>query len=378
MRFLSVLLLSLVSFTVFAQSTAPLVPAPPALAARSWLLIDWQSRQVLAERNADERMEPASLTKLMTAYLVFDAIKQKRLTLTQTVPVSMQAYKAEGSRMFIDPKQPVTVDELLRGMIVQSGNDATIALAEAVAGSEGSFADLMNKQAARMGLANSHFMNASGLPDPQHYSTARDLATLAANVIRDFPEFFPLYSIREYTYNKIRQGNRNRLLGSDPTVDGMKTGFHKTAGYCLIATALRPPRRLLSVVLGTDSEDARAQESQKLLNWGFQFNDTVRLYEKGAPVGTIPVYKGSRDVLNAGFTDDLYLSVPSGMASRLTATFESQQPLVAPVTAGQRVGVLKVTMDGKPVADYPVVALESIGVASFFGRTWDSLRLLLK
>ena len=314
----------------------------------------------------------------MTAYLVFDALRQKRIAPEQVLPVSEKAWKADGSRMFVEPRKPVTADELIHGMIIQSGNDATIALAEAVGGSEESFAALMNKQAARMGLANSHFVNATGLPDPQHYSTARDLALLAANVIRDFPEHFPLYSVREYRYNNITQYNRNRLLGADPTVDGMKTGFHAAAGYCLIATALRAPRRLVSVVLGTDSETARAQESQKLLNYGFQFYDTVRLYQKGQQVGVIPMYKGAKGELRAGFREDFNLSVPRGMADRLKATLESMQPLVAPVAEGQRVGTLRVTLDDKPVGEYPVVALESVGVASMLGRAWDSLRLMLR
>lgn len=378
MRFPAFLLLSLLPLFASAQSSAPLIPPPPPIAAKAWLLLDFQSRQVIVSRNPDERVEPASLTKLMTAYLVFDALRQKRIAADQVIPVSEKAWKADGSRMFVEPRKPVTADELIHGMIIQSGNDATIALAEAVGGSEESFAALMNKQAARMGLANSHFVNATGLPDPQHYSTARDLAVLAASVIRDFPEHFPLYSVREYRYNNITQYNRNRLLGSDPTVDGMKTGYHASAGYCLIATALRAPRRLVSVVLGTESETARAQESQKLLNYGFQFYDTVRLYQKGQQVGAIPMYKGAKAELKAGFREDFILSVPRGMADRLKATLESMQPLVAPVAEGQRVGTLKVTLDDKPMGEYPVVALEAVGVASIFGRAWDSLRLMVR
>lgn len=371
-------LLCLLATPAFAQTAAPIMPSPPALAAKAWVLLDWQTGQVLVSRSPEDRVEPASLTKLMTAYLVFDAIRQKRLTLDQTVPVSERAWKADGSRMFIEPRKPVTVDELLKGMVVQSGNDATIALAEAVGGSEEAFAEMMNKQAARMGLAGSHFVNSTGLPDPQHYTTARDLAVLAASVIREFPDFFPLYSMREYRYNNITQYNRNRLLGTDPTVDGMKTGFHESAGYCLIATASRPPRRLLSVVLGTASDAARAQESQKLLNYGFQFYDTVRLYEKGQAVAALPVYKGARNELKAGFSNDLALAVPRGAGERLKASMESMQPLVAPITPGQRVGTLRVTLDDKPLGDFPVLALEAIGVANIFGRAWDSVRLMLK
>ncbi len=374
MRLLSLFLFVFIA-PVLAQTPAPLIPSPPALAAKAWVLLDWQTRQVLVSRNPDERVEPASLTKLMTAYLVFDALKQKRIALDQVIPVSEKAWKAEGSRMFIEPRKPVTVDELIKGMVVQSGNDATIALAEAVAGSEEAFADLMNKQATRMGLTGSHFVNSTGLPDPQHYSTGRDLGVLAGEVIRDFPEFFPLYSTREYRYNNITQYNRNRLLGADPTVDGMKTGYHESAGYCLIATALRPPRRLVSVVLGTASDMARAQESQKLLNYGFQFYDTVRLYAKGQTVATIPVFKGERRELKAGFNHDLALSVARGTGDHLKAKMESMQPLIAPIAPGQRVGTLRVTLDDKPVAEYPVVALEAIGVANMFGRVWDTVRL---
>jgi serine-type D-Ala-D-Ala carboxypeptidase (penicillin-binding protein 5/6) len=361
-----------------AQSASPLIPAPPSLAARAWVLLDWQSRQVIVSREPDKRVEPASLTKLMTAYLVFDALKQKRLTPDQLGKVSDHGYKAEGSRMFLDPRIPATVEDLLRGMVVQSGNDATITLAEMVAGSEDAFADLMNRTAARMGLTNTHFVNSTGLPDPQHYATARDLATLAANVIRDFPEYFPLYSMKEFRYNNITQYNRNRLLVADPFVDGLKTGYTATAGYCLIATAKRDPRRLVSVVLGTASDNARAQESQKLLNYGFQFYETVRLYAKGQPVSTLRVYKGATDELKAGFPEDFHLSVPLGASQRLKATLESMQPLLAPVEAGQRVGTLKVTLDGKPFGEYPVLALEPVGIANIFGRGLDTLRLMFK
>jgi D-alanyl-D-alanine carboxypeptidase (penicillin-binding protein 5/6) len=370
--------LSLLSLLVSAsaQSAPPLIPTPPALAARSWVLLDWQSRQLLVEKEPDRRIEPASLTKVMTAFLVYDALKQKRITLDQLARVSERGYKTEGSRMFLDPRIPATVEDLLKGMVVQSGNDATVTLAETVGGSEDSFVELMNKQAARMGLKNTHFTNSTGLPDPQHYTTARDLATLAAELIRAFPEYLPLYSIREFRYNNITQYNRNRLLFLDPTVDGLKTGHTEAAGYCLIATARREPRRLISVVLGTASESARATESQKLLNYGFQFYETVRLYQKDQAVSVLPVFKGSRSELRAGFTEDLHLSVPIGRADRLKATLESRQPLIAPVPAGEPNGTLTVTLDGKPYGKYPVVALEETGVANIFGRAWDSLRLM--
>jgi D-alanyl-D-alanine carboxypeptidase (penicillin-binding protein 5/6) len=361
----------------FAQSPSPLVP-PPAIAARSFLLLDYHSRQTLAAQNASERVEPASLTKLMTAYLTFAALKQKRIEPAQTVPVSERAWKAEGSRMFIEPRKPVTVEELMRGMIVQSGNDACLALAELVGGSEEAFAKMMNEQAQRLGMKNTNFMNSTGLPNPQHYSTAQDLALLAIAIIRDFPEYHPLYAMKEYRYNNVTQANRNRLLWTDPTVDGMKTGYTENAGYCLIASARRGERRLLSVVLGAASETARAAESQKLLNYGFQNYDSVKLYEKSQTVTSLPVWKGMINSVKAGFLDDLYVSLPKGQADKVKASLESRQPLLAPVAAGQPIGAMKLTLDGKPYAEVPVVALENVALAGVFGRGWDSIRLLFK
>jgi D-alanyl-D-alanine carboxypeptidase (penicillin-binding protein 5/6) len=362
----------------FAQSPNPLVPAAPAIAARSFLLLDYHSQQTLAGQKPDERVEPASLTKLMTAYLTFSAVKQKQIELAKTVPVSERASKAEGSRMFIEPRKPVTVEELMRGMIVQSGNDACIALAELIAGSEEAFAQMMNAQAQRLGMKNTNFMNSTGLPNPQHYSTAQDLALLTIAIIRDFPEFHPLYSMKEYRYNNITQANRNRLLWSDPTVDGMKTGYTENAGYCLITSARRGERRLISVVLGTASESARATESQKLLNYGFQYYDSVKLYEKNQPVATLPIWKGSSNSVKAGFLNDLYVSLPKGQTDKVKANLESRQPLLAPVAAGQKIGVMKLMLDGKPYAELPVVALEDVALAGIFGRGWDSIRLLFK
>jgi D-alanyl-D-alanine carboxypeptidase (penicillin-binding protein 5/6) len=361
-----------------AQSANPLVPPAPPVAARSYLLLDYHSQQALAGQNANERVEPASLTKLMTAYLTFSALKQKKIQPAQVVPVSERAWKTEGSRMFIEPRQPVTVDELMRGMIVQSGNDACIALAELVAGSEEAFVQLMNREAQRLGMKDTHFVNATGLPNPQHYSTAYDLALLAISIIRDYPEYHPLYSVKEYRYNNITQANRNRLLWSDPTVDGMKTGYTENAGYCLITSARRGERRLLSVVLGTASEAVRAAESQKLLNYGFQFYDSVKLYGKNQPVASLQIWKGSDNSVKAGFLSDLYISLPKGQADKLKANLESRQPLFAPIREGQKIGVMKLTLDGKPYAEIPVVALETVALAGIFGRGWDSIRLLFK
>lgn len=353
-------------------------PPPPTVAAKAWLLYDFTSSQEIASANEHERIEPASLTKLMTAYLAFSALKQKALTLDQVVPVSERAWKQPGSRMFIEPRKPVNVEELLHGMITQSGNDACIALAEAIAGSEEVFVQMMNREAQRLGMKDTNFVNATGLPDPKHYSTAYDLGLLAAALIRDFPEYYPLYAEREYRYNNITQANRNRLLWLDPNVDGMKTGHTEEAGYCLIASAKRGTRRLLSVVLGTNSDAARAQESLKLLNYGFQFYDSAKLYDKGQTVSTLEVWKGAKSRLKAGFLSDFYVSVPRGLGDQLKADLVSMQPLVAPISVGQKVGTVKVTLQGKVLGEYPAVALENVPVAGFFGRAWDSMRLWFK
>jgi serine-type D-Ala-D-Ala carboxypeptidase (penicillin-binding protein 5/6) len=373
-RLLSALALALL-FSALCLPARAQVPAPPPVAARSWLLMDAVSGQLLASQGEHERAEPASLTKLMTAYLTFSALRAKTLQLGQTVPVSERAWRAEGSRMFIEPRKPVTVEELIHGMIVQSGNDACIALAEAIAGSEDLFAQMMNREAQRLGMKDTNFANSTGLSAPNHYSSAYDMALLATSVIRDFPEYYRYYSIKEYRYNNITQPNRNRLLWLDPNVDGVKTGHTENAGYCLIASARRGPRRMLSVVLGTASENVRAQESQKLLNFGFQFYDGVRLYDKGATVSAVQVWKGSERMLKAGLAAELSVSVPKGMADKVKAELVSQQPLLAPVSAGQRVGTLRVMLDSKSIGEYPVVALENVAVAGIFGRAWDTMRL---
>jgi len=371
MKFLAFLFAMLFS----ALSQAQILPQAPTIAGKSWLLLDYSTGQALASYNPDERVEPASLTKLMTAYVVLGALREKKIAPTQAVPVSERAWKAPGSRMFIEPKRPVTVDELLHGLVIQSGNDACIALAEAVAGSEEAFAQLMNREAQRLGLKNTHFANATGLPDPQHYSTARDLGALAAALIRDYPEHYPLYAQREYTYNRITQANRNRLLWLDPAVDGVKTGHTESAGYCLVASAKRGPRRLVSVVMGTASESLRAQESQKLLNFGFQYFDAVKLYAKEQAVSQLKVWKGAQNSVKAGFLDDFTLSLPKGMAEKVKASLASNQPLMAPVQKGQRIATLQLTLDDKPYGEYAVVALETVPVAGLFGRAWDTMRL---
>src|ERR1700704_3816098 len=370
------ILLVLFFVCTLAQAAAP---QPPSVIGRSWIIGDLSSGQILASEKPDERIEPASLTKLMTAYLVFSALREKKISPEQQMTVSVRAWRAPGSRMFVEPRRPVAVDELIRGMVVQSGNDACIALAEATAGSEEGFAQMMNREAARLGMKNTHFMNSTGLPDAQHYSTAQDLYLLAAALIRDFPaEYGQYYSQKEFRYNNITQPNRNRLLWLDPTVDGVKTGHTEAAGYCLIASSNRGGRRLLSVLLGSTSESARAQESQKLLNWGFQFFDSVKLHPANQSVKAIEVWKGAGNEVKAGFKDDIVVTVPKGEAEKLKAELLSQQPLLAPVSQGQRVGTLRVTHDGKLLGEYPLVALEGVRVAGVFGRAWDTLRLWLK
>jgi D-alanyl-D-alanine carboxypeptidase (penicillin-binding protein 5/6) len=369
---------------LMSAANAQQVP-PPQIAARSWTLLDATSGQIIASQDADMRIEPASLTKVMTAYVVFGALRDKKITLDQKVNVSVRAWKVDGSssKMFIDPATPVSINDLLYGLMVQSGNDAAVALAEAVAGDEGTFAHLMNEQAQRMGMKNTKFANPHGLPSPDNYSTARDLSILASHVIKDFPEFYKIDSVKEFTYNKIKQQNRNRLLWLDPTVDGMKTGHTEGSGYSMIASAHRPngpagDRRLISVLSGANSDGTRTAESQKLLNWGFQNFDTVNLYSKGQAIATPEVWKGSQSTVKIGFTNDVLVTVPKGVASRMKPVLERKDPLVAPLARNGRVGTLKMTVDGKPLLVLPVVSLEEVSEASIFGRAWDSMRLWMK
>ena len=381
MKSLLALFFAACTATAFAQTLQP-----PEIAARQYLLIDLSSHQVLAEREADAQAEPASLTKLMTAYLVFNALRDKKLDLEQTLPVSARAWaqrKGGGSLMFIDTTMTPKVSELLRGMIVQSGNDASIALAEGVAGTIENFVAMMNRQAAAWGLKNTQFKNVEGLTEPGHYSSARDVATMAAHIISDHPDFYPLYAIRQYTYNNIKQDNRNMLLGRDPSIDGMKTGFTDAAGYCLVASAVRDTpagkRRLLSVVMGTNGKEARAAESQKLLNWGWQAWDAVRLFEAGTPVATVRVWKGERPEAKLGAAGALYVSVPKGEGDKIRTSVERTDPLLAPLTLGQRVGSIKISSaGGTPLATVPLVAMEPVALAGIFGRAWDAIRLWIK
>lgn len=376
MPLLRQILLLVLPLLFAGQALAQQQPVPPTLAAKSWLLLEMGSGQLLTAEKPDERLEPASLTKLMTAYLTFNAIRQKTIAINQPLPVSQKAWKTGGSKMFIKVDTQVPVEELIKGMIVQSGNDACVTLAEGIAGSEENFAQMMNREAQRLGMKSSHFMNSTGLPDPQHYTTARDLSILASALIRDFPEEYKkYYSMKEFRYNNITQPNRNRLLFIDPTVDGVKTGHTDAAGYCLISSALRDKRRLLSVVLGTASDSARASESQKLLNWGFISYDAVTLYTKEQPVSALRVWKGKESTVKAGFVADLSIAVPKGYADKVKADFVADPKLIAPIEAGQKVGLLKVTVEGKPYNEYPVVALENVALGNIFTRIIDTIRL---
>ncbi len=372
-RLLALLLAFALPLAAAAQSLTP-----PPIAARAYYLLDTLSGQALAAQAEEDRFEPASLTKLMTAYIVFSAIRDRKLDPSKAVPVSEKAWKAGGSRMFIEPRKPVTGADLLRGMIVQSGNDATIALAEAVAGTEETFAQLMNREAKRLGLRNSNFVNATGLPAANHYATARDMAVLAAALIRDFPGDYALYSQKEYTWNGITQANRNRLLWLDPTVDGVKTGFTEAAGYCLIASAKRGERRLISVVMGAQTDALRMSENQKLLNFGFLAYDTQRLYRKGDVVASPEIFKGTSATVKLGFDHDVWLTLPRDRFQGVKAQLQTVQPFVAPYSRGQNAGIMKLARDNAAVAEIAVVALEDVPAAGFLSRGWDTIRLFFR
>jgi serine-type D-Ala-D-Ala carboxypeptidase (penicillin-binding protein 5/6) len=362
---------------LFATTLAAAQPVmPPPIAARAYLVVDLLSGQTLAAANENDRVEPASLTKLMTAYLVFAALKSGKLDAAQTVTVPPAAQKATGSRMFLEAGTKVAISDLMTGLVVQSGNDAAITLADALSGSQEAFVASMNAEAARLGLTGTHYANASGQPSANHYSTARDIATLSAALIRDFPDRYSLYSQREFTFNKITQANRNRLLWTDPTVDGMKTGFTEAAGYCLVASARRGERRLVSVLVGAQSDALRTSESQKLLNFGFQAYETRRLYKKGETIASPEVFKGTQAKVLLGFQHDIWLTLPRDRFAGLSAVLETRQPLVAPLAAGQKAGIMKLTRDNAAVAEFPVVSLEDVPVGGFLSRGWDTLRLL--
>ena len=362
------------------------MPQPPEIAARAYLLMDVTSNQILAAREPDMPVEPASLTKLMTAYLVFDALRSRKLDLKQTLPVSERAWKMPGSRMFIDPKMRVPVEDLIKGMLVQSGNDATVALAEGVGGSVDRFVQLMNDQARALGMKNTAYKNPEGLTEPGHTTTARDLSTLATRLLRDFPDLAGYHAIKKYRYEgtpAANDSNRNLLLFRDPSVDGLMTGQTQSAGYCLVATAKREfpnigSRRLLSIVLGADSENARANESQKLLNWGYTAFDAVRLFDANQAVATPTVWKGQQSQIRLGAFMPLVVAVPAGAAAQIRTQVVRPDPIVAPVKRGQAVGTLKVFRGDQPLLDVQLQALETVEQAGVIGRAWDAVRLWIK
>jgi D-alanyl-D-alanine carboxypeptidase (penicillin-binding protein 5/6) len=381
----SIAVRAVLSGTIFATAlpaAAQTLPLP-TIEANSWALYDTHTGRFLAAYEPSQKIIPASLTKVMTAYLVFEALREKKLQKDQMVKVSLNAYRVDksSSKMFIDPKVPVSIENLLYGLIVQSGNDAAIQLAEAVAGTEENFAALMNAKAAELGMKGSKFQNASGLPHPDNYSTAEDLALLAARLIKDFPEEYKIYSVKEFTYNNIKQGNRNMLLYSDTTVDGMKTGYVNGSGYNLIASAKRPATtgdyRIISVVTGTKSPRARAQASQSLLSWGYLNFEAVKLTTKDQQLATPVVWKGTQDTVKVGFAEDRYDTFTKGTADKVKMEVKLQERLMAPLAKGAKVGVVKITHDGKPVAEVPLVTLEGVKEANFFSRMWDSVRLLV-
>ena len=361
-------------------------PQVPEISARAYLLVDVTAQQVLAELDADKPIEPASLTKLMTAYVVFDALKAKKIRLDQTLPVSERAWKMPGSRMFIDPKMQVPVVDLIKGMIVQSGNDATIALAEGVGGTVDHFVQMMNAQGKLLGLKSTSYKNPEGLTEPGHTTTARDLSILASRLMTDFPDYVGYYALKKYRYPgtpAANENNRNLLLFRDPSVDGLKTGHTEAAGYCLIATARRDApgvgsRRLLSIVLGAASENARATESQKLLNWGYTAYEAVKLFDGGQAVVSPNVWKGRSNVLKLGRPQPIVVAVPAGMAGRIQTQVARPEPLVAPFAKGQNVGFLKVALDQQALVDVPLTVLEPVEQAGFIGRAWDTVRLWVK
>ena len=382
------------SLSVAAQALPP-----PEIAARSFLLLDVTANQMLAEKDIDMPVEPASLTKLMTAYLVFDALRSKKIALTQALPVSERAWKMGGSRMFIDPKMQVPVEDLIKGMIVQSGNDATVALAEGVGGTYERFVQLMNDQAKALGMKSTAYKNPEGLTQPGHVTTARDLSVLATRLMRDFPEYVGYYAIKKYRYAgtpSTNDSNRNLLLFRDPSVDGLKTGFTDAAGYCMVATARRDfpnlaqagapagsaeasgGRRLLSIVLGTVSENARANESQKLLNWGYTAFEAVKLFDANQAVATPAVWKGRDATVKLGRTQMLVVSVPAGSASKIKTTVARPDPMVAPFSKGQVVATLKVSLGDQPLTEFPLLVLDEVPQAGVLGRAWDAIRLWIR
>jgi D-alanyl-D-alanine carboxypeptidase (penicillin-binding protein 5/6) len=357
-----------------APAIPHVVPSAPAISGTSHLLIDYDSGKVLAQKAPDSRVEPASLTKIMTGYVVINELKNGNMSMDEMVTISEKAWKMPGSKMFIEVGKQVSVRDLIKGMVIQSGNDASVALAEHIAGSEAVFAQLMNKYAERMGMSNTHFVNATGLPHPEHYTTAHDLAILTKALITEFPEEYQWYSEKKFTFNGITQYNRNKMLWQDPSVDGLKTGHTESAGYCLISSAKRDGMRLISVVLGTDSMEKRIQETQKLLNYGFRFFETHALYKAGQRLNDVKVWEGSKDILGIGLENDLFITIPRGQYKNLLIESSIQPEIVAPITNQQALGQLHVSLNGEVIAETPLVALSEVEEGSFFKKLFDQIK----
>jgi len=374
-RTLSVVLVLMLALTGKAMSQSVLIPSPPQIAGSSYVLMDPKSGRIIMEENSHERLPSASLTKMMTAYIVERELDEGRIAMSDMVPISVNAWKTEGSRTFVREGTQVSVEDLLRGVIIQSGNDASVALAEFVAGSEGAFVDIMNQQAQLLGMKDTNFVNATGLPSPEHFSTAYDLAMLARAIINDYPENYPLYAEKHFTYNNIRQPNRNSLLWRDDSVDGLKTGHTEEAGYCLVASAKRNDTRFIAVVMGTNSSEARAQEIQKMLNYGFRYYESERLFRSGQELIEARVWGGQADQLSVGMTEDVYVTIPRGSRNDLESTVDLDSVIKAPIKVGDELGRVKVSYNGEVLVDQPVLALTEVPEGGFFKRIWDAIKL---
>ncbi len=374
-RTLSIVFVLMLALTGKAMSQAVLIPSPPQIAGSSYVLMDPKSGRIIMEENSHERLPPASLTKMMTAYIVERELDEGRIAMSDMVPISVTAWKTEGSRTFVREGTQVSVEDLLRGVIIQSGNDASVALAEFVAGSEDAFVDIMNQQAQLLGMKDTNFENATGLPSPDHFSTAYDLAMLAQAIINDYPENYPLYAEKHFTYNNIRQPNRNSLLWRDDSVDGLKTGHTEEAGYCLVASAKRNDTRLIAVVMGTNSSEARAQEIQKMLNYGFRYYESERLFQSGQELIEARVWGGQTDQLSVGMTEDVYVTIPRGSRNDLESTVDLDSVIKAPIKVGDELGRVKVSYSGEVLVDQPVLALTEVPEGGFFKRIWDAIKL---
>lgn len=370
----AVLILALLT-AMPAAAQSVLIPSPPQIGASSYILMDPLSGRIIMEENSHERLPPASLTKMMTAYIVERELDEGRIAMADMVPISVNAWRTEGSRTFVKEGTQVSVEDLLKGVIIQSGNDASVALAEFVAGSEDAFVDIMNQQAQILGMNESSFANATGLPSPDHFSTAYDLALLAKAIINDYPENYPLYAQKHFTFNNIRQPNRNSLLWRDDSVDGLKTGHTEEAGYCLVASAKRNDTRMIAVVMGTSSTTARAQEVQKMLNYGFRYYQTERLFRNGQELLEAQVWGGESDSLSVGLMEDVHVTIPRGSRDSLESTVEMDSVIKAPVSKGDELGRVTVKLGDEVVVDQPVLALSDVPEGGFFKRIWDAIKL---